>query len=142
MSEIIIERFAVCFTSKSKPHYVKKESVNETVCGKQIPAVPEEWSLVPDRKGFVWPSHGQVCKQCQRIMDKELAHGHIVRLTKKGEGRGEQSRRRFPRPEEAESNSQRLLRQRFHEESLDPDLFREDLFNQNMDDDGAPPIWL
>lgn len=87
---VVVERWAVTIghSAKAKPHYVLKGE-NETACGKEIPPYPEEWSLVPRINGVRWPLHKHVCKRCQRILNKHVNAGQIVRLTKKGEGRGE-----------------------------------------------------
>lgn len=85
---VIVERWTVTIghSQKAKPHYVLMNE-NETLCGKYIPPYPEEWSLVPTANGIQWPLHRHVCKRCQKLLNRQVKAGRVVRLTKKGEGR-------------------------------------------------------
>lgn len=87
---VVVERWTVTIghSAKAKPHYVLMGD-NATLCGKDIPPYPEEWPLTPTHNGIRWPLHKHVCKRCQRLLNREVNQGKVVRLTKKGEGRGE-----------------------------------------------------
>lgn len=88
--DLVLERCAIAINDRMwPPHYIEASSKNTTLCGKQVPPVPEEFSLTGIGTGLKL-DHQYVCKTCRRIVDNSLNNGHSVRLANRTETRFEE----------------------------------------------------